>query len=77
MFTTASTTEGGLNETAITPKNTVALGDRVRLISGQLSGLEGVVLRCEEQNGYVIGIPDPDSHIMVRVHGRRLQRLQS
>ena len=53
----------------------INVGDPVRLISGELTDLEGVVVRCEKQDAYVIGIPDARSHIMVRVHRQRLRSL--
>jgi hypothetical protein len=66
--------QSDLEQPAITPKNIITVGDYVRLISGELTDLEGVVVRCERDDAYVIGIPNAQSHIMVRVHRQRLRR---
>ena len=70
----ASTNQTDPDRLAIAPKNTLTVGDQVRLISGELADLEGVVVRCERDDAYVIGIPDAESHIMVRVHRQRVRR---
>ena len=54
----------------------ITVGERVRLVSGELTGLEGVVVRCGEQDDYIIGIPDANSGVLIRVHRQRFRQLR-
>ena len=54
----------------------VIIGDEVRLVAGQLAGLEGTVVRCEPNNSYLVGIPDANSGVLIRVHRQRFECLE-
>jgi len=54
-------------------KNAISVGQRVLLISGALTGLAGVVVRREKGQIYVIGVPDADSSVLVRVQRQRFR----
>lgn len=53
--------------------NPVRIGQHVKFVSGVLSGLAGVVVRHEDSQAYVIGIPDADSRVLVRVERQRFR----
>jgi hypothetical protein len=54
--------------------NTVIhVGQHVRFVSGVLAGLAGVVVRREKGQTYVVGIPDADSRVLVRVERQRFR----
>jgi len=54
-------------------QSVIQVGQRVQLVSGALTGLAGVVVRCEKRQMFVIGVPDADSRVLVRVQRQRLR----
>jgi hypothetical protein len=57
-------------------ENAISVGQRVLLVSGALTGLAGVVVRREKSQIYVIGVPDAESCVLVRVQRQRFRCLK-
>jgi len=75
MQTTAVGNTGVAAPNPSTVRVEIEIGDRVRLLSGELAGVEGVVLRNEGRNAYMIGVPDADSGLLIRVQRRRFRKI--
>ena len=58
-------------------QHAINVGDHVRLISGELANLSGVIVRCERNGTYVVGVPDEDSPLLIGVHRQRFRRLNT
>ena len=69
----------GIHSSSVTPrsnrgpKNAIQVGQHVQFVSGVLVGLAGVVVSREKDQTYVIGIPDADSRVLVRVERQRFR----
>ena len=57
------------------PSDGPAPGDKIRIVSGQLAGLTGVVLRLTDAGSYVLSIDHLTDGVYVVVGGQVLDRL--
>ena len=75
MQTAALKKPGVANPILAAVRMEIEIGDRVRLLSGELAGVEGVVLRHEGRNAYMIAVPDANSGLLIRVQKRRFRKV--
>lgn len=73
MHTAAITEPGAIKAAPSRSNMEVEIGQQVRLLSGQLAGLEGIVVRHEQPDSYVIGVPTASSGVLIRVHRQRFR----
>jgi len=77
MQTAEKSTSVLVNTVVPTKRTQIKLGERVMLVSGALRGLTGLVARRDEPDTYLIGVPDLNSGILIRVHRQRVRHLPS